>query len=58
MTPRRETLFSSVLPATPLYLSRTLDTPRALLPELHQKYKDTIRLSRQARRSQDTVNNN
>ena len=31
-----------LLPATPSSLSRTLDSPRALLPEL-QRYKDTVR---------------
>ena len=36
----------------------TLDSPRALLPELH-RYKDTVRcVALGARRSRDTVNNN
>ena len=38
--------------------SRSLDSPRALLPEL-QRYKDTVTgVPRQTQRSQDTVNNN
>ena len=56
MTPRRETLFSSVPPSNSLVSvsnprraykltrrpSRALDLPRALLPEL-QRHKDTVR---------------
>ena len=50
MTPLKGEHYSlPFLPATPSSLSQTLDSPRALLPEI-QRYKDTISQVCRARR--------